>query len=189
MAKKPARSPMAVDKSQTPAWMKAVIIVLAVSFGLGGVAVVAAGIGGSDSNASAPASDDITSAYQPRVDAALAAAESAPDNPDILIQVGHAYYDWAIALYENGQQEAAVPMWLAAVSYYDKTLALDPGNDIALGNKAFALYYAQDDGALPALEAFVASAADNAQLAEQVKNAQSMIAEMRSTAATPTTAP
>ncbi|KUK47434.1 MAG: hypothetical protein XD74_1955, partial [Actinobacteria bacterium 66_15] len=47
MAKKSTRTPMAVDKSNTPAWMRVVVILLAITFGLGGVAVVAAGIGGS----------------------------------------------------------------------------------------------------------------------------------------------
>ncbi|MCK8114662.1 tetratricopeptide repeat protein [Anaerosoma tenue] len=189
MAKKSTRTPMAVDKSNTPAWMRVVVILLAITFGLGGVAVVAAGIGGSAAPADggAASGDTITSQFQPRVDAALVAVESNPENPDIVIQVGHAYFEWAVALYESGQYPASVPMWLAAVSFYDQTLALDPGNDIALGNKAFALYYAQDESAAEGLRAFIDGAADNADLAQQVENARGMLAEVEASGETTTT--
>ena len=189
MAKKSTRTPMAVDKSNTPAWMRVVVILLAITFGLGGVAVVAAGIGGSAAPADggAASGDTITSQFQPRVDAALVAVESNPENPDIVIQVGHAYFEWAVALYESGQYPASVPMWLAAVSFYDQTLALDPGNDIALGNKAFALYYAQDESAAEGLREFIDGAADNADLAQQVENARGMLAEVEASGDTTTT--
>lgn len=184
------KSPMAVDKSNTPAWMRVVIILVAISFVGGGIAVVVAGIGGGSSNTAggtAASGDSITQEYQPRVDAALAAAQSEPQNPDVVIQVGHAYFDWAVKLYESSQISAATPIWKNAVSYYDRVLAMDPSNDIALGNKAFALYYAQDAELAPAaLQAFIDGAADNAGLSEQVSTARGMLAEYQSVPATTT---
>lgn len=191
MAKKSVKAPMAVDKSNTPAWMRVVIIVVAISFVASGIAIVAAGIGGGGKSPDGAASGDtITAQYQPRVDSALTAANSNPDNPDIVIQVGHAYFEWAVALYEAGQVSASIPIWQSAVSYYDKVLALDPTDDIALGNKAFALYYAQDAELAPAaLRTFIDAAADNAQLSAQVENARGMLAELESAPATTTTTP
>lgn len=188
MANKANKTPMAVNKSNTPAWMKSVIIVLVITFGAGGVAIAAAGAGlfGGSSGSSAGASGStINDQYKPRVDAAVAALSASPNNPDIIIQVGHAYFDWARAVYESGQPEASIPTWLAAVSYYDQTLALDPENDIALGNKAFALYYASDRSAADALRAFIDGASDNTALAAQVENAGALLAELEAAAATP----
>lgn len=188
--KKVARKgPMAVDKSQTPAWMRVVIIIIAISFIGGGIVVVAQGIGGGSSNpgATGATGDSITAQYQPAVDAAVAAAKSSPDNPEVIAQVGHAYFEWAVALYEGGQQTASVPIWKSAVSYYDQVLAIDPSHDVALGNKAFALFYAQDPGAAAAIEAFLAGAADNPALAEQRSTAEQMLDDVNASAATTTT--
>lgn len=188
MAKKSSKTPMAVNKSNTPAWMKTVIIVLVVTFGVGGVAIAAAGaglFGGGTTTGTTTSGGTINDQYKPRVDAAVAALSASPDNPDIIIQVGHAYFDWARAVYESGQPEASIPTWLAAVSYYDQTLALRPDDDIALGNKAFALYYASDNRAVEALQAFIDGASDNAGLSAQVENARALLAELQAASASP----
>lgn len=186
---KSAKTPMAVNKSNTPAWMKTVIIILVVTFGAGGVAIAAAGAGlfggGTPSGTAATSGGAINDQYKPRVDAAVAALSASPENPDIIVQVGHAYFDWARAVYESGQPEASVPTWLAAVSYYDQTLALDPENDIALGNRAFALYYAADPRAADGIRAFIDSAADNTALAAQVENARALLTELEAASASP----
>ncbi len=193
MAKKSVKAPMAVDKSNTPAWMRMVIIIVAISFVASGVAIVAAGIGGgSNTSPGAGSGDTLAAEYQPRVDSALTAANANPDNPEVVIQVGHAYFEWAVALYEAGQVSASIPIWKNAVSYYDKVLAVDPSHDIALGNKAFALYYAQDAALAPAaLRAFIDGAADNTALAAQIENARGMLDELETASATttPTTTP
>ena len=191
MAKKSARTPLAVDKSNTPAWMRVVINILVIAFGGAGIAVVAAGVSGggagSNSGGTTAQGDTITAQFQPRVDSAVAAANSSPDNPAVVIQVGHAYFEWAVALYESGQIPASIPMWLSAVSYYDQVLEIDPEDDIALGNRAFALYYAQDSRAIEGLRAFIDGAADNPDLAQQVDNANGMLAELEASAIATTT--
>jgi hypothetical protein len=190
---KSSKSPMAVNKSDTPPWMKTVIIMLVIAFGGLGIVVVAGGTGmlGSPttSGTGTTSGGTLNDQYKPRVDAAVAALAASPDNPDIIIQVGHAYFDWARAVYESGQPEASIPTWLAAVSYYDQTLALDPENDIALGNKAFALYYAQDNDAAAALQAFITGASDNPDLVQQVENAKTLLAEVQAAASAPATTP
>jgi tetratricopeptide (TPR) repeat protein len=179
-----SKSPMHVNKKNTPTWMKVVIIVIAVSFVLSLIPIVWVGLGGRGTSTSTGSDDALmTAQYQPAVDAALAAAKSSPDNPDIVSQVGHRYYEWAVAVYESGQMAASQPLWLSAVSYYNQSLALRPDDDIVLGNKAFALYYASDPGVATALEEFIAAASDNPQLTAQVENAQGLLAQVK--AATP----
>ncbi|MDY0340097.1 MAG: hypothetical protein RBS17_02630 [Coriobacteriia bacterium] len=190
MAKKSSKAPMAVDKSNTPTWMKTVIIVLIITFGLGGVGIAAAGSGlfgspSTDPEAAAVSGGTINDQYQPRVDAAVAALSASPGNADIMIQVGHAYFEWAQAIYQSGQPTASIPTWLAAVSYYDQTLAIDPENDIALGNRAFALAYASDSRATDALRAFIDGAADNEGLAVQVENARVLLADIEAASESP----
>ncbi|MDZ4167919.1 MAG: hypothetical protein U1E08_09545 [Coriobacteriia bacterium] len=178
-----SKSPMAVNKSQTPMWMRVVIILVVASFGVGGIAVVIASLSGAGggtttTDGAAGTSGIFSETYQPRVDAALVAAQSNPTNPDIVIQVAHAYYEWAVEIYQSGQAAASIPFWLSAVTYYDQVLALRPDDEVALGNKAFALYYGQSADAPAALQAFIDQAADSTVLAAQVENARGMLAEL-----------
>lgn len=177
---------MAVDKTASPAWVRITIIVVILAFVGISVPVVLLGArggsGSSDGSSKTANTDSITAEYQPRVDAAVAAAKSSPDNPDVVAQVGHAYFEWAAALYEGGQQSAAVPIWKSAVSYYDQVLKLRPDDDVVLGNKAFALAYANDPGAAVALQAFIDGASDNSTLSEQVANAKSLLAQIKAAA-------
>lgn len=195
-AKKPGgKGPMAVDKSQTPAWMRMVIIIVALSFAVGGVAIVWAGAtGGSGGSTSGGTSGGSTSQFQQRVESAQAVLSTSPDSPDAMAEVGHAYFDWAVSLYESGQQSASVPVWRQAVDYYDQSLAIKPDNDVVLGNKAFSLYYAWAAGGteelavLPdALRAFISAAEDNAQLSSQVDQARTYLTDVENAASQPTT--
>jgi hypothetical protein len=172
---------MAVNKAQTPMWMRVVIIIVIVSFAGAGIAVAIASFGGGGraTPSGSGTSGVFAETYQPRVDAAQVAAQANPENPDIVIQVGHAYYEWAVEVYQSGQAAASIPFWLSAVTYYDQVLALRPDDDIARGNKAFALYYGQSPDAAAGLQAFIEQAADNAALAQQVENARGMLAEIQ----------
>ncbi|MBN2404297.1 MAG: hypothetical protein JXE06_01805 [Coriobacteriia bacterium] len=169
---------MAVDKSHTPLWVKAVIWLVALSFVFGGVAFV--GFGGSAGSTSttgdATTDSSITAQYQPAVDAAVAALAADPENPDLLAFAGHRYFEWAVALYESGQQPASVPLWLAAVAYYDKALAITPDDVVVLGNKGFALAYANDPAAADALRAFIAADVDDT--TGQVANATELLSTL-----------
>lgn len=177
---------MAVDKSRTPVWVKAVIWIVALSFVFGGVAFV--GFGGSSTpstNGADATGGGLTAQYQPAVDAAVAALVADPANPDLLAMAGHRYYEWAVAMYESGQQEASAPLWLAAVSYYDKVLAIRPGDVVVLGNKGFALAYAGDAAAAEALRVFIAT--DVNDTTGQVANATELLASLPPVTSVPTT--
>jgi hypothetical protein len=182
-------SPMAVNKSQTPLWMRVVIILVAISFvgGLVVVGVAGSGKGGGNTGQQASGTGALdTAQLQSSLDAALAAAEAQPDNPEIIETLGNAYFDYAAALTNAGRDREAAPYWQNAVIQYDKVLAGNPGNDIVLGDKAFALYYAGSAEARAALQAFVDAASDNAGLAQQVQTARGYLTQLSSAPATTT---
>lgn len=194
--RKPA-GPMAVNKSDAPLWTKTVIIVIILVFVVGGIAVVWAGGSGGGStlgNGTTTSTAGGSAASQAKVDSALSVLQGRPGDAGALANVGHAYFEWAVELYEAGQYGASIPIWQTAVDYYDQSLAVQPGDDIVLGNKSFALFYAYDAGApiesavlVDALQAFIDAAADNAQLAPQVENARGMLDELQAAASAPTT--
>lgn len=185
---------MAVNKSQTPVWMRVIIIAVVISFSAGGIAIVASTLGSKGTTASS--TDTITAQYQAQVKSAQDVLATDPEDPQAMANVGHAYYEWAVALYQDGQQQASIPVWDKAVGYYDQVLAITPDDDIVLGNKAFALYYASASGSATdrqlvpaALDAFIQNASDNTSLAQQVSDAQSMLAEVESSSAATETTP
>lgn len=170
---------MAINKKNSPLWVKAVIIVVAVSF----VATIAlAGFQGFGGSANAPKGNNgatpgtLTATYQPQVDSALAASKADPGNAVLLANVGHVYYEWAVAEYESGAVDISRPHWTSAVAYYDQALAITPGDAVVLGNKAFALTYAGSPDAKAALETFIATKAPA--LTDQINNAKQLLAEI-----------
>lgn len=194
--RKPA-GPMAVNKSEAPLWTKTVIIVIIVVFVVGGIAVVWAGGSGGGStlgNGTTTSTAGGSAAAQSKIESALSTLKGRPGDAGALANVGHAYFELAVELYEAGQLGTSIPNWQTAVDYYDQSLAVQPGDDIVLGNKSFALYYAYKSGAsvepavlMDAIEAFIAAAADNAQLQPQVDNARGMLDEIKGAASAPTT--
>jgi len=180
------KSPMAVDKSQTPMWMKVVIVIVAVTF-VGGfvlAGIASSGVGGAPA---ASSGTDPAAQRQATLDAALSAAEAQPDNMEVIASLGHAYFDYAVMLFESQRQRESVPYWQNAVIQYDKVLAVTPDDDVLLGNKAFALHYAGSVDAPAALQAFVDNAGDNPALAGQVETARGYLVEYAGAAPTTTT--
>ncbi len=167
---------MAIDKSNSPVWVKIVIILIAITF-VGGVAL--AGFGGctpTTSTTGTGTADTLAAKYQPQVDSALAASKADPTNATLLANIGHVYYEWAVEEYESGAVDVSRPHWTSAVAYYDQALAITPDDSIILGNKAFALTYAGSPNAKAALEAFIAT--NDAALADQISNAKQLLAEI-----------
>lgn len=173
---------MAMNKKQTPTWVKGVIIFVAVSFVVGFIPIVVAGFGGK-SNSNPGNTSDPTSAtaiaaqYQPTIDALNASLQAAPDNVALMTQLGHAYYEYAAELSNGGQSAAAAPLWATAISFYDQVLSKEPKNAVVLGNKAFASVYSNSAGAQSALEAFIAT--NEPTLAAQIEEAKSMLESVK----------
>lgn len=174
---------MAINKKSAPLWTKIVIIVVAISF-VASIALV--GFSGFGTTAkpggSATGGDAITNEFQPQIESALAASKADPTNEPLLANVGHVYYEWAVAEYESGAVDASRPHWLSAVAYYDQALAINPKDNVVIGNKSFALAYAGSPDAEAALKAFIATG--DKTLAPQIANAQQLLTQIQSSATT-----
>lgn len=161
------KSPMmAVNKSQTPSWMRAVIITVALSFVATSIAIVAGTVRSGNGGSSLSSND-----------------------PQQLASIGNGYFDQALPLYQAQKYDEALPLWQKAIAAYDKSLSLQADNDLVIGDRAFALAYSGDSRALAALQAFVDAASDNPSLTAQVDSAKSLLAQLQSLSSSTTTTP
>ncbi|MCE5191955.1 MAG: hypothetical protein LLG08_09400 [Actinomycetia bacterium] len=174
---------MAINKQSAPVWTKVVIVLVAVTF-VASIALVGySGFGGNNvAKSTSTGADSFSAQYQPQVDSALAASKADPGNETLVANVGHVYYEWAVAEYESGAVDVSRPHWLSAVAYYDQALAINPKDNVVIGNKAFALTYAGSPDAQAALEAFIAT--NDPTLTAQIDNAKQMLAQITSSATT-----
>jgi len=116
--------------------------------------------------------------HQPMVAAALEGMGDDSADPAATSAVGNAYFDWAAELEDAGYSSEATPLWLLAVEYYDRSLEVWPDSAPVLGDRAFALYWAESPLATDALEVFVAQAESVRHLALQVARAREMLSEV-----------
>ncbi|MBC7266826.1 MAG: hypothetical protein H5T75_07640 [Coriobacteriia bacterium] len=171
---------MAIDKTSSPTWVKAVIIVVALSF-VASVAGIAA-LGANKSRQTtgtaggAASQSSIAAKHQPAIDALLAAQKADPENVGILMQLGHAYYDYAAELTNAGLADAAQPLWSVAITYYDRVLAKQPDNAQVLGDRAFAAYYSGAPDAAESLKRFIAT--NDPTLTQQIEAAKQYLSQI-----------
>lgn len=139
---------MAIDKRNTPIWMKVVLIILAVVFVFGFVAVAANPFGGPD--ATTPTSTDplaqINAQYQPTVAALTEQLQGDPENYTNLVSLGNTYFDWAAGTQQIAQQNpqavgADQPLWIAAKDAYGRAVVIRVDEPPVLVDYAITLFY------------------------------------------------
>jgi tetratricopeptide (TPR) repeat protein len=179
--KKSANSRRLSRASSTPVWVRAVIIFICITFVVTSIAFVAAGVGDASDRSAAASAED---AYEKAASDALAALEEDNTDAALLENVGDAYYDWAVAVYREGDVETAIGYWEIAATYYTRSLKIAPDNPTALYAKATALYYTGNTDAAAALMIFVESSKDTTTYAAQVAAAQAMLESLQSAEST-----
>lgn len=151
---------MAIDKSNTPVWMKVVIVFIAATFvisiGFSGLSSCSTGTttGGSTTNPASTSTTQTIAAiglqYTPIIQAAETSLTAEPKNYDLLLAQATNYYDWAqqvqtaLGTSNTGQAE---PIWKAAASLYARALAVKNGDKTVMGDYAVALHYSGDTAA------------------------------------------
>ena len=160
---------MAIDKSSAPPWVKGVIIFVAISFvvTMGGLASLSltpsGGSGTQNGQASTNASDTlaaIASTYASRTVGIEAALKADAKNYDMLVAQGQTYQDWAGAILQSNAAEsgAATPLLILSVSYYQRALAVKPGDPNVMTDMSIAQFYSGDaEAAIATGEAVVKS--------------------------------
>ena len=148
---------MAIDKSNTPVWMKVVIVFIAATFvisiGFSGLSSCSTGTPSSTSTSNTASTSTTQSVaaiglqYTPIIQAAETSLTADPKNYDLLLAQATNYYDWgqqvqtALGTSDTGQ---AAPIWKSAASLYGRALAAKPGDKTVMGDYAVALHYSGD---------------------------------------------
>ncbi len=148
---------MAIDKARTSPAMKAGVIILIAAFVLG-IAVI--GIGGltSGGGGSAPSqqtSDQTAAALRQIGQSAMAsitpaedALKAKPNDYDLLKALGDQYYDYAQRIGQIAPGAGLdVTIWRQAVGYYERALAVKPGDPSVGTDMAIAQFYSGDTSA------------------------------------------
>lgn len=147
---------MAINKAQSPAWVKVVVWLIIAAFvltgvGFGGSAILKAlanATQGGQATDQAQTSTDslevINAMFQPTMASLEASAAADPENLDLLTRTASTYMDWAYQLYNStdvNAQGAFATTMAKAVPYWERAKALSPSDRAIAGDLATALFY------------------------------------------------
>jgi len=164
---------VAINKSNSPVWVKVTLIVLIVAFVMSFIVIAANPFGSPQAaqtqtgaqNTAVAAAD---AQYQPQVAALTAQLQSDPTSYTVLVSLGNSYFDWALAKQQAGQADAAAvgadqPLWVAAKDAYSRAIAVKGDESPVRVDYAIAAYYSGDTAT--AVEVAEAVAKDDATFA------------------------
>ncbi len=142
---------MAINKAQTPVWMKAVLVVLAIVFVFGFISIGASPFmtDSTQQQTTTPAAgslDAVNQQFQPTVSALTAQLQSDPESYTVLVSLGNTYFDWAAQIQQASQTTTAnvgadQPIWVAAKDAYSRALAVKEGESPVTVDYAITLFY------------------------------------------------
>ena len=151
---------MAIDKSQSPAWVRITVWVTIFAF-VGTVAgyglfqaFSSFGNNGATNGASQVTAglDSINAVYEPQVTAIETQLAGDEENLNVLISLGTTYMNWAYALYNSTDAAAQAqfgPTMSSAVPIWERAYEIDPESKEIGGDLASSLYYSgQEDRAI-----------------------------------------
>lgn len=141
---------MAINKSRTPAWMKAVLILLAAVFVFGFVSIGT--VSCTDDATTGTQTDPIAAInaqYEPQVTALKGMLQSQPESYTVLIALARAHQDWGMAVYDQSQTSSeaasvALSNMTAARQVYEQALAIDKKDSSVVMDYTIMLYFTGD---------------------------------------------
>mgnify|MGYP002152302034 CR=1 FL=1 len=150
---------MAINKKQSSMWVKAVLIFVALAFVVSltpglfmGRNSAAQDTGATETGATL---ERIANEHLAAVTSNTAVLESDPENYGALVTLGNTYFDWAFQIRNQVGPTSGhdLPIWNAAVSAYERALAVQPGDPNVEVDLAIALFYSgQADRAIELVE-------------------------------------
>lgn len=148
---------MAINKSNTPAWMKTVLIILAAIFVLGFVSVAANPftLFAPQQGTGAAGNDPVSLAnqkYGPSASALTGQLQSNPASYTVLVGLGNTYYDWALEIQKASKTSTATlgvdqPLWIAAKDAYSRAAQLDSSQPPVMVDYSITQFYSGDTSA------------------------------------------
>lgn len=143
---------MAINKSNTPLWMKATLIVLSIVFVLGFVSIGASPFLPQQQQTPQTGADPLTAInqkYQPTVAAITDVLKSEPTSYTALVNLGNTYFDWAIEMQQQSQTTSAAigadqPLWVSAKDAYSRAYEINKEDSPAAIDYSIAVFYTGD---------------------------------------------
>ena len=147
---------MGINKSSTTLSMKIIISLLIIAFVsmflYGGIASLIELFKGNPNQQASTATDPVaaaTQSYQPKIEALGALVESEPTSYTPLVNLGNAYFDWALELGKASKTSTAAvaamgPLWNSAKDAYGRAVKVQPGDPSVTIDYAIATYYSGD---------------------------------------------
>jgi len=140
---------MAIDKKKAPPIVKIGIILVCLLLVLSFIPWGGLGFFTGPAQNGAPGTgtlDAIAARHTPQITGLEGLLASQPTSYTVLMQLGHAYYDWAaeVMTATAAPRGSDRPLWLAAVSFYEQALALDATVPGDITDAAIARYYSGD---------------------------------------------
>jgi tetratricopeptide (TPR) repeat protein len=140
---------VAINKANTPVWMKAVLILMAIVFVFGFISIGASPFldnGQQPGTAPAGSLDAINGQFTPTVSALTTQLQSEPESYTVLVNLGNTYFDWAVQVQQQSQTTSAavgadLPLWVSAKDAYGRALAVKPGEPPVTVDYAITLFY------------------------------------------------
>ena len=87
---------------------------------------------------------DVEDVLRTRIDSLKTDIQANPENADLIIQLGNAYYDLGRVWYGKGFDQAAASQFAEAVKMYQRALAVVPDNLDVIVNMATAAFFSND---------------------------------------------
>jgi len=146
---------VAINKANSPTWVKVTLIVLIVAFVASFVVIAANPFGGGapgttgeTTGTAGPASASDTQ-FQGQVASLTAQLQGDPTNYGTLVSLGNAYFDWAATKQQEiqgsqSQAGADLPLWIAAKDAYSRAIAIDGTQSPVLVDYAITAFYTGD---------------------------------------------
>lgn len=140
---------MAINKANTPLWMKAVLIFMAIVFVFGFVSIGASPFmnnGQQPGTAPVGSLEAVNQQFTPTVSALTAQLQSDPESYTVLVNLGNTYFDWAAKVQQQSQTTSAsvgtdLPLWVSAKDAYGRALAVQAGEPPVTIDYAITLFY------------------------------------------------
>lgn len=143
---------MAINKSNSPVWVKVTLIVLIVAF-VASIVTIAANPFAPPTPTGQTAGGDGISAieaqYQPQIAALTGQLQSDPTSYTVLVNLGNTYFDWA----QQTQQASATttsavgadqPLWISAKDSYARALAVKADESPVRVDHTITVFYTGD---------------------------------------------
>ncbi len=143
---------MAINKSNSPTWVKVTLIILIIAFVMSFVVLASNPFQAfkTDQTGTGQSADPIAAVnnkYQPQVAAFTNVLQSQPESYTILVSLGNTYFDWAGELQSQNStqaQGAAAPLLNSAKDAYARALKIKATESPVQVDYAITLFYTGD---------------------------------------------